>query len=515
MAMTPMAVHASNGAETASEHATSRPTSTTTTQATTTTSAPPETTTTTTTTPPETTTTTTTTPPETTTTTTTAPPPVTTTTTLPPDPTDPGNDPPSVPETVSPAEEPPALLDIVFPVAGVAAYSDTFGACRDGCRRSHEGADIMTYGWKGVPVVAAIDGRIVWANVGGRLAGCGIVIQNVEGWRVVYSHLNTDVPGTDVDEQPCFAPSVELGEWVTAGTVIGWVGDAGNAEQTSPHLHFEIHNPDDEAINPTASLDAARRISFRWISATDLVDVSAQLHRKHQRTVYVVDAADFNRMTHRPEYAEQFGTALVPYDEANAVAVHAAIEAFSPETIVVLADSAPRWMEGLRSLAPIVELASFHTPPPLATEDLEFESLVPFDARDLTVEPENPYRYESVDPRFAVVIVGGKPNRAPDLGLLWEETPVITLAGRTPSADVGVDGMSKPDQNVNHNVLWWLTAQGWVMTESIEDAPDVGLAYVRDEDMDEWTLAFLASMAEAPQMPLWHFRPTLRPTPTL
>ena len=52
------------------------------------------------------------------------------------------------------AKQHPAFLDIVFPVAGVSAYSDTFGACRDGCARNHEGADIMTYGWKGVPVVA-------------------------------------------------------------------------------------------------------------------------------------------------------------------------------------------------------------------------------------------------------------------------------------------------------------------------------------------------------------------------
>ncbi|MEA2010951.1 MAG: hypothetical protein U9N78_09625, partial [Actinomycetota bacterium] len=73
-------------------------------------------------------------------------------------------------DTEPPADEPrvPAhqvrrvdvTRNIVFPVAGINYYYPGFGDCRDDCDREHHGIDIMTYGWKGVPVVAAHSGTI-------------------------------------------------------------------------------------------------------------------------------------------------------------------------------------------------------------------------------------------------------------------------------------------------------------------------------------------------------------------
>ena len=63
--------------------------------------------------------------------------------------------------------------DIVFPVVGASTFSKGFGDCRDGCRRSHNGIDILTHRWKGSPVVAAHDGRVTLTRTGGKLSGWG------------------------------------------------------------------------------------------------------------------------------------------------------------------------------------------------------------------------------------------------------------------------------------------------------------------------------------------------------
>lgn len=161
---------------------------------------------------------------------------------------------------------PPAWI---FPVVGQDgvdfAYSDTFGAPRGG-GRTHHGVDIGTYGVKGVPVVAAADGWVRYVNWSSDPLDlnpdrcCTIALMHEDGWETWYIHLDNDTPGTDDGLGWGIAPGILPGVDVKAGQLIGWVGDSGNAEGTSPHLHWEVH-VDGVVVNPTLHADSATRIS--------------------------------------------------------------------------------------------------------------------------------------------------------------------------------------------------------------------------------------------------------------
>jgi len=142
-----------------------------------------------------------------------------------------------------------------FPVVGENHYSDTFGAPRSG-GRTHAGVDIMAD--KMTPVVAVADGTVGWMhNDQGTSNCCAMELNHDDGWESWYIHLNNDTPGTDDGQGWGFAPGIEPGARVFAGQLIGWVGDSGNAEYVSPHLHFELHDPSGVVVNPTGHVDVA------------------------------------------------------------------------------------------------------------------------------------------------------------------------------------------------------------------------------------------------------------------
>ncbi len=145
------------------------------------------------------------------------------------------------------------LYPLVFPVDGPHAFTDDFGAPRSE-GRLHQGNDI--YADKMTPVVAAADGTILRISYGER-AGRYIVLKHEDGWLSYYIHLNNDTPGTDdglYDEWP---RGVTKGAPVSAGDLLGYVGDSGNAEDTSAHLHFELRTPQGDPVNPYPHLLAA------------------------------------------------------------------------------------------------------------------------------------------------------------------------------------------------------------------------------------------------------------------
>ncbi|HJS71782.1 MAG TPA: VCBS repeat domain-containing M23 family metallopeptidase [Acidimicrobiia bacterium] len=143
------------------------------------------------------------------------------------------------------------VYPIVFPVAGENHFTDTYNAPRGG--RLHEATDIMAA--KMTPVVAAADGTVGWMSS----TCCTMELVHDDGYQSWYIHLNNDTPGTDDGEAWGFAPGIVTGARVTAGQLIGWVGDSGNAEGSAPHLHFQLHYPDGTRFNPYQSLLAARQ----------------------------------------------------------------------------------------------------------------------------------------------------------------------------------------------------------------------------------------------------------------
>jgi murein DD-endopeptidase MepM/ murein hydrolase activator NlpD len=107
------------------------------------------------------------------------------------------------------------------PVQGPHGYSDSFGAPRyAGGYHPHAGNDIISP--RGTPIVAPFDGYAE-ADPNG-LGGNAVIVRGDEGY-VYNAHL--DHYGT-------------LGS-VSAGTVIGYVGNTGDAQGGVTHDHFEWH----------------------------------------------------------------------------------------------------------------------------------------------------------------------------------------------------------------------------------------------------------------------------------
>jgi murein DD-endopeptidase MepM/ murein hydrolase activator NlpD len=143
-----------------------------------------------------------------------------------------------------------SLVAPPFPVAGLASYTDDWLAYR--CcpyPHQHQGTDIFAD--FGTPIIAPGPGVMESRGMGGA-GGLAVWILGDDGQSYYFAHLKA-------------FSAVKPGDRVTGGTVIGYVGDTGNAEGGRPHLHFEIHPPIRDAkggrgsrgpaINPKPYLD--------------------------------------------------------------------------------------------------------------------------------------------------------------------------------------------------------------------------------------------------------------------
>ncbi len=125
----------------------------------------------------------------------------------------------------------------VCPVAGGTAFGNDYGDSRGGGRRRHQGNDMLA--GRGTPVVAPVAGYVTFRSVS--TGGRSFFLSGVDGNEYFGTHLAGYAGGA---------------RNVSAGEVIAYVGDDGNARGT-PHLHFEIHPGGGGSINPYATLSAA------------------------------------------------------------------------------------------------------------------------------------------------------------------------------------------------------------------------------------------------------------------
>ena len=151
---------------------------------------------------------------------------------------------------------------IVFPILGRTQLTNSFGDPRG--QGAHEGEDIMAP--RKAPALAAEAGRVKFHTGSGR-AGCMLYLYGDSGTKYMYIHLNNDLTMTNDNRGTCvqgvaFARGLKDGQRVLAGQPVGFVGDSGDADGISPHLHFEMHPGGGAAVAPYPHLRVAKRLLF-------------------------------------------------------------------------------------------------------------------------------------------------------------------------------------------------------------------------------------------------------------
>lgn len=149
----------------------------------------------------------------------------------------------------------PMVIPVLFGVE-VGDLYQSYGDPRSG-GRLHEGEDIMAM--KGTPVISPTDAvvkRTGWYEG----AGNNVYTANPGGETFVYMHL--DRIGEGVVE----------GAVLKKGSLIGYVGNTGNASSTAPHLHFEVHNSDGVPTSAYPRLTVEASLKDKMVYLADILE---------------------------------------------------------------------------------------------------------------------------------------------------------------------------------------------------------------------------------------------------
>lgn len=100
-----------------------------------------------------------------------------------------------------------------------------------GEKKMHDGVDIAVP--TGTRLYSAVEGTVIksyYSDSGGNM----VTVQTDSGWTVTFMHMDSR--------------AVTVGQTVQKGQYVGTSGNTGNS--TGPHLHIQVHDQDDKAINP-------------------------------------------------------------------------------------------------------------------------------------------------------------------------------------------------------------------------------------------------------------------------
>jgi murein DD-endopeptidase MepM/ murein hydrolase activator NlpD len=131
----------------------------------------------------------------------------------------------------------PDLTRPVAPSWTVPVPRTTIGGFRTPARPEHDGVDLPHA--RNTPIVSVAAGTVVTVRCNASTPSCdvdGSPTTSGCGWYVEVRHVE------DVVTRYCHMvrqPQVAVGDTVTAGQLLGYVGTSGHS--SGPHLHFEVH----------------------------------------------------------------------------------------------------------------------------------------------------------------------------------------------------------------------------------------------------------------------------------
>jgi murein DD-endopeptidase MepM/ murein hydrolase activator NlpD len=178
-----------------------------------------------------------------------------------------------------------------LPIGGLTYWSDDWWAPRfTPFFHLHQGLDLFAE--FGTPIRSP-DRGVISRLSEGPVGGIGAWVTGRDGTQYYFAHMQA------------YANGVSEGMQVDVGTVIGFVGDTGNARGGAPHLHFEVHKPG--AVPPKPYVDQwladAEKNASAWVEARIREVLAERQLLRSEHTLAGLLRADTMTPQATPEYS--------------------------------------------------------------------------------------------------------------------------------------------------------------------------------------------------------------------